>query len=317
MLSDSLLAVGIADITGKSMNIFDQAKIDCHNHILDPAGFPYIADTPYRPSGHEIGTAAQFQTVRQVYGVSHALIVGPNSGYNEDNRCLLDAIARSNGRCRGIAVVPNQVSRGELERLRAAGIAGVAFNATFHSVAHYLDTAPLLQTLAELDMFVQVQVEGDQLVDLAPLLLASQVRILIDHCGRPVPEKGLDQPGFRALLSLADSGRCFVKLSGQCKFSRQSYPWDDTRPYVLALLEAFTPDACMWGSDWPFLRAPERMDYATLLTLLDELIPDAGDRHRVLWDTPRRLFGFADQEGLKEGRRNRAKATYGPGASQY
>jgi predicted TIM-barrel fold metal-dependent hydrolase len=53
-----------------------------------------------------------------------------------------------------------------------------------------------------------------------------------------------------------------------------------------------TPDACIWGSDWPFLRAPERMDYGLLLQLLEELIPDAGDRHRVLWQTPRQLLGF-------------------------
>jgi predicted TIM-barrel fold metal-dependent hydrolase len=274
------------------MSIFDQPKIDCHNHILDPAGFAYGADTPYSPSGHEIGTAAQFAAVRKVYGVKHALIVGPNSGYNEDNRCLLDAIARSKGCCRGVAVVPNQVSRAELERLKAVGIAGVAFNATYHSVEHYLDTAALLQMLTELDLFVQVQVQGDQLLELVPLLLASSVRILIDHCGRPVPEQGLNQPGFQALLSLAQTGRCFVKLSGQAKFSRQSYPWGDTRPYVQALLQAFTPDACIWGSDWPFLRAPERMDYGLLLQLLEELIPDAGDRHRVLWQTPRQLLGF-------------------------
>jgi predicted TIM-barrel fold metal-dependent hydrolase len=61
---------------------------------------------------------------------------------------------------------------------------------------------------------------------------------------------------------------------------------------VQALLEAFTPDRCMWGSDWPFLRAPERIDYGPVLVLVERLIPDPGDRRKVLWDTPMRLFGF-------------------------
>jgi predicted TIM-barrel fold metal-dependent hydrolase len=61
---------------------------------------------------------------------------------------------------------------------------------------------------------------------------------------------------------------------------------------VHALLEAFTPDRCMWGSDWPFLKAPERIDYGTILTLTEGLIPDPADRRKVLWDTPARLFGF-------------------------
>jgi hypothetical protein len=48
----------------------------------------------------------------------------------------------------------------------------------------------------------------------------------------------------------------------------------------------------MWGSDWPFLRAPERIDYGLVLKLVERLIPDPGDRHEVLWETPMRLFGF-------------------------
>lgn len=43
------------------LGIFDEPKIDCHNHILDPVRFPYGADSIYRPSSQEIGTAAQFK----------------------------------------------------------------------------------------------------------------------------------------------------------------------------------------------------------------------------------------------------------------
>lgn len=274
------------------MNVYDEPKIDCHNHIFDPTRFPYAADAFYRPAGQEIGTAAQFTRVLDAYGVQYALVVGPNSGYGFDNRCLLDAIAGGGGRFRGMAVVPNGAGRPELERLKAAGVMGVTFNAALYGVDYYADSAELLARLADLDMFAQVQVEGDQLVALAPLLRHSGVSIVVDHCGRPVPEAGLDQPGFRALLDLADLGRASVKLSGHVKFSRQPYPYADTWPYVRALLDAFTPDACVWGSDWPFLRAPERIDYGPLLALAQRLVPAAEDRRKLFWDTPRRLFGF-------------------------
>ena len=62
------------------------------------------------------------------------------------------------------------------------------------------------------------------------------------------------------------------------RFSREGYPFADTRPYVRALIEAFTPERCMWGSDWPFLRATERIDYGPLLKLVEALLPDAGER---------------------------------------
>jgi predicted TIM-barrel fold metal-dependent hydrolase len=57
-------------------------------------------------------------------------------------------------------------------------------------------------------------------------------------------------------------------------------------------MDAFGPDGCLWGSDWPFLRAGQRVDYGPLLRLVEHLIPDHQDRRTVLWETPHALFGF-------------------------
>jgi predicted TIM-barrel fold metal-dependent hydrolase len=62
---------------------------------------------------------------------------------------------------------------------------------------------------------------------------------------------------------------------------------------VEALVDAFTLDRCLWASDWPFLRAPTRVDYGVLQKLLLPLFPEAPDRRKLLWDTPRQLFRFA------------------------
>ena len=93
--------------------------------------------------------------------------------------------------------------------------------------------------------------------------------------GRPTPEAGLDQPGFKTLLGLARTGRAFVKLSGYEKFSREPYPYTDVHRYVRALIDAFTLDACVWASDWPFLKASKRVDYGPLLKLV-EISVDGG-----------------------------------------
>ena len=275
------------------MSVLDEPKIDCHNHVFEPARFPYAPDAYYKPDGQEIGTAAQLLAVFDAYGVQHALVVGPNSGYDTDSRCLLDALELGKGRLKGAAVVPNDISRSELADLRAAGVIGITFQAALMGVDYYAKTTDLLAELAALSMFVDVQVEGDQLVSMLPLLERSEVRILVDHCGRPSPEGGIDQPGFRALLRLADTGRVAVKLSGLVKCSRTGYPYQDAWPFVRALIDAYGFDALVWGSDWPFLRAPERVDYGPLLKLVERLIPQPADRRKVLWDTPRTLFGFS------------------------
>lgn len=274
------------------MRIFDEEKIDCHNHVFDPSRFPYRSDTVYRPSGQEVGTAAQFANVLDACGVQHALLVGPTSGYRTDNACMLDAIAHGQGRFKGIAVVDNDIGRRELTALQDAGVVGVAFNPAMEGVEMLADAEPLFDRLADLGMFAQIQATGDQLLALTGLIDKTRTRILIDHCGRPEPKQGVQQAGFNTLLRLADNGRTYVKISGLQKFSGETYPYADAQIYANALISAFGPDGCVWGSDWPFLRAAERLDYAPLLRLFERLVPDISARRKILWETPSRLFGF-------------------------
>ena len=273
-------------------------KIDCHIHAIDPARFPYRADTPYRPSGQEIAPAAQLIRVLDVFDVRHALVVATNTGYGSDSGILLDTLRQGGGRFKGVAVVENDVDVKELERLKAAGVIGVAFNVPFHGTGYYRNTAPLLEKLTDLGLFLQIQVEQDQLLALLQLIEKSSVRLVIDHCGRPPAEQGLKGKAFQALLAIGRERDAHVKLSGYYQFSKVPYPYEDAWPFIAALVETFTLDRCVWGSDYPFLRAPERLDYGPLLAVLSRLFPDPADQHRLLWRTPARLLGFesaADQ----------------------
>ena len=188
--------------------------------------------------------------------------------------------------------IVNDATTPELEALKSAGVVGVAWNATFHGTDYYAGATALLERLAALDMFIDVQVEHDQLLALMPMLERSPARVLVDHCGRPNPAASVDQPGFRALRKLGESGRAYVKLSGYTKCSRDAPPHDDARPFIDALVASFTPDRCLWASDWPFLRAPARIDVGPLLTLVERFVPNGADRRKVLWETPRRVLGF-------------------------
>jgi predicted TIM-barrel fold metal-dependent hydrolase len=272
-------------------------KIDCHIHVIDPVRFPYAADTLYRPSGQEIVPAPHLVRVLDAFDVAHALIVGTNSGYGTDSRILLDALKLGGGRFKGVAVVENDVEFKELERLKAAGVVGVAFNLPFHGADYYRDTAPLIEKLVALRLFLQIQVEQDQLLALLPLIEHSTVRLVIDHCGRPTVAQGVQHRAFQALLALGRERDAHVKLSGYYKFSRQPYPYADTWPFISALVEAFTLERCVWGSDYPFLRADQRLDYGPLLALLSDIFPGEDDQNRLLWKTPACLLGFEQRFG--------------------
>ncbi len=274
------------------MHLFDRPKIDCHAHIFDPVRFPYLDDTPFRPAGGELGRLEQLDQVMECYGVRQALLVQPNSGYGEDNRYLLQAVREGGSRFKGIAKINHGISLDGLAELKAQGIIGAAVNPTFEGLDFYRPARALVEKLAEQDMFLDLQVQQQDFLMFLPWIAEIPVKVVVDHCARPTPEAGLQQPGFWELLKLADSGRVSVKISGYAKFSRELTPYADTWPYVQALLEAFTPQQCVWGSDWPFLRPPERQDYGPLLKMAERLFGDDQVCQAIFWDTPRRLFGF-------------------------
>ena len=242
----------------------------------------------------------------------HALLVGPNSGYGEDNRYLLDSLAADPHRFRGVAVLPTGPGRAELARLRAAGVLGVTLNAALLGVEHYAAAGPQLAALAELGMIADVQVVDDQLLALGPLLDRAGVRVVVDHCGRPDPRNGVRSglPGAAAPGSGGPRGGQAVRV---VKFSHRPHPHEDAWPFVRALVEEFGPDRCVWASDWPFLRAPARIDYGPLLALFAEIVPDHATRRRILWDTPLREF-FPECANGPPGSRSARRCRSGRGA---
>jgi predicted TIM-barrel fold metal-dependent hydrolase len=266
-------------------------KVDTHCHVLDPARFPYSPDVAYRPAGQEMGELAALNAVMDFHGVQHALLVGPNSGYGLDNRCMLDAIEHGGARFKGIAVVSNDASDELLGELQQQGVIGVAFNPSLHGLAFYADIAPLLQRLAQRNMWAQFQVQDDQLLELLPMIEASGVRVMFDHCGRPKLEDGLHQAGFQALRAMGREGQAVIKLSGFAKFSHQGFPFDDVKPFVEALACDFGLHRCMWASDWPYLKASPRLDYGPMMALYANMF-SAAECEQIMWHSPKSLLGF-------------------------
>ena len=271
-----------------------QWAVDSHAHIIDTARFALCNPAGYVPQANECGTAHEFRTVLAAHGMTHALLVNPFAGYGTDNRCMLDAIAGSDGRFKGIALVGHDTNESTFQALADGGVIGARFNTLFSGATSLKGSegAKLLARVRDQGWFAQVYFHDDALLDLLPILDAARVRVVVDHCGCPDPSRGVDQPGFQALLELGRRGEAVIKLSGAFRYSAQSWPYADGEPFVEALIDAFTLDRCVWGSDWPFVRVAHRMDYGPVQALLERWLPDAADRRRVLWDTPARCFGF-------------------------
>ncbi len=75
---------------------------DAHFHIFGPPDrFPYADTRVYTPPAAPL---AHFMNLMEVLGTSRGVVVQPNA-HGLDNSVSLDAIARSDGRFRGVAKV--------------------------------------------------------------------------------------------------------------------------------------------------------------------------------------------------------------------
>jgi predicted TIM-barrel fold metal-dependent hydrolase len=267
--------------------------VDSHAHAFDLSRQGWGGDRGFDIQANELGTAPQFLQVLASHGFTHGVLINPLGGYGANNTYMLEAIAASGGRLKGVALLPDATPEAEIHSMVEGGIVGIRFNLDFPTSPPLLGPVGerALARAREVGWFAQVHYHhGDSLIEAMPALRAAKLPVIIDHSGRPELPGGLRQKGFQALLELGRGSDAIIKLSGVFRFSETGSPYADTDPYIAALIEAFGIDRCIWGSDWPFLRAKARTDFGPLLAALHRVVPEAADRDTILWTNPSRLF---------------------------
>jgi predicted TIM-barrel fold metal-dependent hydrolase len=230
-------------------------------------------------------------------GVERAVLVQP-SVYGTDNTVLLQALRAAGPAFRGVAVVDWDVGDAELAALHAQGVRGVRVNVV--DVKEGAGALPLealrslARRIAPRGWHLELLAHVDALANLDRDFAGFPVDVVFGHLGYMRTGKGLDAPGFQALLRLLESGRAWVKLTGPYRISTRPMPHADVGPFASGLLR-IAPQRVVWGSDWPHVMVKGAMpNDGDLADLLLDWVPDAGLRRRVLVDNPARLYGFGE-----------------------
>ena len=259
--------------------------IDTHAHVFT-AACPLAPDRRYTPR-YEAPIEAYLAELDKA-GVGHAVLVQP-SFLGTDNGYLVEALQVAAGRLRGVAVVEPAVQEPALDRLADAGVVGIRLNLIGREAASLAEPQwnRLCRRVAERGWLIQVQADGPQLAGVLPMLQAIDAPVVIDHFGRPEPERGVDDPGFRALLAAAPQGRIKVKLSAPYRCGHV-----DVQLYAQELLTVFGPNHLLWGSDWPWTQHEDGRTYPQSRAWLTSWVPDLRARRIIECRTPSQLFGF-------------------------
>ena len=263
--------------------------IDAHCHVFGPmAEFPFSAKAKYLPA--DAGPEQLF-ALRDHLGFSRNVIVQA-SCHGSDNRATLNAIARSGGKARGVAVVDPAISEDELQALHEGGMRGIRFN----FLKRLVDDAPkdrFLDVAGRLPegWHVVIYFEADILEGLRPFIDAIPVPLVVDHMGRPDVTQGPDGPDMRAFRRLLDS-RPDIHFKPTCpdRLDPTGDPWHAFAEAVRPLVEDY-PDRCIWGTEWPHPNQQAILpDDGHIVDMIPRIAPTAELQHKLLVSNPERLY---------------------------
>ncbi len=262
---------------------------DCHSHIFGTVDkYPFQNNRGYTPTEASV---EMYLAMLGTLGLQRMVIVQP-SVYGTDNACTGDAIAfLGQHRCRGVAVVDDNVSKAELQALHDAGFRGTRFNTMAKGGVSMDRLRTLAEKIAPFGWHIQIYHDGARLPEIEDVLESLPVDVVIDHMGQIMTEYGTRHAGFQCLLKLLDSGRVWVKLTGQ-RMSSEGPPFSDLAPFAKAIV-ARAPERCVFGSDWPHPDTSGYMpDDGKVIDLLPTWAPDEQQRQRILVENPTALYGF-------------------------
>lgn len=231
--------------------------VDTHAHIYHPDESIYpMIDNPSRPP-EGTGTIAHLRENAAAAGVTRVVLIQTGSAYGWDNRLLADTVKENADWMVGVCTLDPASSQSvvELERLRTSyNVRGVRIEPTRSDYPQYYHpgSVALWEAAQRLGVVICAHLQPGYLKQLSELLARfPEVPVILDHAAYPKAAEGVDSETVHAVVDLARFEKLYVKLTFAVTGSEETYPFTDMHGIVRAILDAYGPERCVWGSDFP------------------------------------------------------------------
>lgn len=265
-------------------------SVDAHCHVFGPSrDFPYSPIRKYTPYD---APAEKLYALRNHLGFSRNVLVQA-SCHGKNNDAMVDALFKSGGKARGVAIVDPSISDAELVALDDAGVRGVRFNFLKRLVdptpkSEYLKIA---KRIAKMGWHCVVYFEAEDIEEITPFLKRIPTIVVIDHMGRPDVALGSNHVQFQKFIKLLeDHPNFWVKVSCPERLSVSGPPYEDVVPFSKALVDRF-PNRVLWGTDWPHPNVKSHIpDDGELVDQIPKIAVTEALRYKLLIDNPMALY---------------------------
>ncbi len=248
--------------------------VDSHAHV-------FLKDMPHVPDPrHRIEydfTVERYLATLDQHGVERGVIAAA-SPYGDYNDYTIASL-RGRPRLRGTVILDPRVERYVLERMSEDGIVGVRLPYISLKQLPDLDSFEyrrLLRRIRDLGWHVHLHLDGPRLPLALPALEAAGVKLVVDHFGRPDPQRGVDCAGFQMLLRLMQNGRTWVKVSAAYRLGKEA-----AATYGRELLRRAGAERLLWASDCPFVGHESQVKYRETIDDVLAWLPAGAAREQV------------------------------------
>ncbi|MDP6667201.1 MAG: amidohydrolase family protein [Dehalococcoidia bacterium] len=269
--------------------------IDAHPHIYsdDRKKYPTI-DDPWNPG--ESATAEDLKSKMDESGVGRAVFIQTSTFYGWGNRYVMASTRQHSAWATGVVtlspddpqhleVLEDAVTnysvrglRGTSDRDNEIGSPNVK---RLWAKARDLGIVVNCMVMDDLDRVPEIEALAQELDDL---------RIVIDHCFMLNAFRKTDDT-LVALERLSKLPNIHAKLTSGTHGSARVFPHEDMHAPLKRVIEVFTPDRCVWGSNFPNALWSKGTSYAQNLSLFtEELELSQPEQEAILGVTAERLW---------------------------
>jgi len=229
----------------------------------------------------------------KAHGLARCVLIQP-SFLGTDNSYMVAALKAYPKVFRGVAVVNPETDLNSLEALSKAGCVGLRLNLFGLPNPDLGSTAwrRVLDSIGVLGWHIEVHAEAARMAELLRPMQEARLKLVIDHFGRPDPELGVNDPGFRFLLKASESRSVWMKISGAYRNGTNGRGEQMAMEAMPLLRSSFGLERLLWGSDWPHTQFESKENYEKSLDILKRIMPEEHDRQQIFVETPKVLYGL-------------------------
>ena len=273
--------------------------IDTHAHIYSPDEIRYPPiDDPLRPPPGT-GDPDHLREEMARAGVDRVCLIQTSSFYRWDNRFTRDISksasgANAPGWAAGVCTLdPDNVHSPEILHalVEQSNIKGMRCVPAADGSLDHPGVRALWRQALELGIVINALVPLGVADQLARLLDDfPDLSVVLDHC-LSLTRGAEFEATVAAVVELARRPNLHAKLTFLGSGSAERYPFADMHEPLRMFIDAYGPDRCMWGSDFPTELWCPRVSYGDHLRLFQEdLDLSAGEREAILGGTAERLW---------------------------